>query len=217
MSTHYSGTTGAAYARRQERPLKVKAKLILRKVQPFVQPTDSVVDFGCGTGRVLSLLDAGEKVGIEVNPISRERAESFGLRTVELSDELPDAMADVVYSHHALEHTLDPLRELRGLRRILRPGGRLVLIVPADDWRVQRQVDPGDINHHLYTWTPLLLGHLLSEAGFSRPRCRVVSHGWPGRLTWTLGDLLPRAAFDLVAFLTAVALRRRELHAEAWR
>ena len=67
---------------------------------------------------------------------------------------------------------------------VLKPGGLLVLYVPVDDWRLRRQrrVDP-DVNHHLYTWTPLLLANLLREAGFADPNCRVEHRGLPGRAT----------------------------------
>jgi hypothetical protein len=60
----------------------------------------------------------------------------------------------------------------------------VALYVAIDDWRSrhQRRVDP-DINHHLYTWTPLLLANLLREAGFADPDCRSKAEGCPaGRL-----------------------------------
>jgi SAM-dependent methyltransferase len=124
-------------------------------------------------------------------------------------------MADVVISNHALEHTLAPLAELRELRRILKPGGRLVLWLPVDDWRSQRR--PGeDVNHHLYTWTPLLLRNLLDEAGFEVRECRVVTHAWP-RFHEFLFSRLPRPAFDVLARLWAVLRRRRQVMALAER
>jgi SAM-dependent methyltransferase len=129
--------------------------------------------------------------------------------------ELDDAMADVVISNHALEHTLAPLEELRELRRILKPGGRLVLWLPLDDWR--RQSKPHeDINHHLYTWTPLLLHNLLDEAGFEVRECRVVAHAWP-QFHELLFRRLPRRAFDALARAWAVLRRHRQLMALAER
>ena len=153
-----------------------------RKFQQFVSPTDTVVDFGCGAGFTLARLQAGSATGVEVNEESRRVAESIGIQTVASADLLPEQSADVVISNHCLEHTLSPLTELQRLLRVLKPGGLLVLYVPVDDWRLRRQrrVDP-DVNHHLYTWTPLLLANLLREAGFANPNCRVEHRGLPGR------------------------------------
>jgi SAM-dependent methyltransferase len=45
-------------------------------------------------------------------------------------DWLPDASVDAVYSRHALEHVEQILPLMRELHRVLRPGGRLHLVVP---------------------------------------------------------------------------------------
>ncbi len=44
-----------------------------------------------------------------------------------------DGMYDFVLSSHMLEHTADPLRTLAEWRRVLRPGGTLVMILPHRD------------------------------------------------------------------------------------
>jgi len=44
----------------------------LFKFQHFIQPTDSVVDFGCGGGFLLAELVCGRRVGVDVNPSARE-------------------------------------------------------------------------------------------------------------------------------------------------
>ena len=72
--------------------------------------------------------------------------------------------------------TLAPLDELRELRRLLKPGGRPVLWVPLDRASQRASPDPADVNHHLYTWTPLLLGNLLTEADYAVREVAVASH-----------------------------------------
>jgi SAM-dependent methyltransferase len=171
-----------------------------------------VVDFG-GGGYLLARLPAAEKVGVDPSPYARGEANRQGIESAASLDDLPEAWADVVVSNHALEHTLAPLDELRAIRRVLRPGGRLVLVVAIDDWRAQRWPDPHDQNHHLYTWTPLLLGSLLVEAGLELDSVRVVTRAWHPRVT-------PRVPGPLrvpVDWLVAVLLRRREIHALAVR
>lgn len=217
VSGRYRGGLGDAYFRYQQQDAKVKGMLRHRKLARYVRAGDAVVDFGCGDGSLLVTLDARERIGVDVNPRNLERAAERGLRVCPSTDDLPSASVDLVMTHHALEHTLSPLDELRGLRRVLRPGGRAVLVVPIDDWRVQREADRADVNHHLYTWTPLLFAHLLGEAGFAVDQCRVVHHALPGRLTAPLARALPARAFDVMARLVAFAVKRREIVALAHR
>jgi SAM-dependent methyltransferase len=211
-ASHYSGEAGAEYLAYQRRYGELGARLNLFKFAPHVRPGDAVVDFGCGIGALLERLDAATKTGVEVSEPARREAQSSGLRVVAMVAELEEASADVVISNHALEHTVSPLAELRELRRVLKPGGKLVLWLPIDDWRAQRR-PRSDPNHHLYTWTPLLLANLLEEAGYAVEECRVVTHAWPPA-TARLARL-PRPLFDLLARTWAVLRRRRQVMAVA--
>jgi SAM-dependent methyltransferase len=212
VGRHYSGGPGAEYLDYQRGFGELGARLNLFKFEGHVRADDSVVDFGCGIGALLEQLPAGSKCGVEVSEPARREAQARGLRVVASVSELESECADVVISNHALEHTLAPLDELRDLRRVLRPGGKLVLWLPVDDWRSQRRPRP-DPNHHLYTWTPLLLSNLLEEAGFEVRECRVVAHAWPPFTAfWARG---PRPLFDLLARFWAVARRRRQVAAIA--
>jgi SAM-dependent methyltransferase len=184
VSARYLGRQGTAYHRHYQPLAAALGEANARKFQRFVGPGDAVVDFGCGPGFTLARLQSGRAIGIEVNEESRRFAESLGIQTVTSSDLLAEESADVVISNHCLGHTLSPLEELQKLHRVLRPGGTIVPYVPIDDWRSRHQcrVDP-DINHHLYTWTPLLLANLLREAGFADPDCVSNTEGSPaGRL-----------------------------------
>jgi len=215
VGRHYRGELGEEYFGWQGRGNDLCAEIEVPKFAPHVSERDTVVDFGCGGAALLAILPAGERIGIEPNPPARGAGEARGVRMVASPGELEDSIADVVISNHALEHTLSPLDELRELRRILKPGGRLVLWLPLDDWRTQRK-PRSDENHHLFTWTPLLLANLLEEAGFTVRECRVVAHAWP-QFHELLFRRLPRPAFDALARGWAVLRRHRQLMALAER
>jgi SAM-dependent methyltransferase len=103
----------------------------------------------------------------------------------------------VVISNHALEHCRDPFRELVEMKRVLRPGGRAVLILPLEDWRRSRHFRRNDINRHLYGWTPLLIANLVTEAGFEVRDVSIVRHAYPPGVG-LLWPILPESMFDII-------------------
>ena len=216
VGRHYSGDAGAAYFSWQNAMSgEVGGRLNARKFNPHLRRDATVVDFGCGAGYMLEQLRVRERIGIEPALPAREAALSRGLHVVESARDLPAESVDAVVSNHALEHTLGPLQELRDLSGLLKPNGQLRLWVPIDDWRAQTDAMAADGNHHLYTWTPLLMRNLLEEAGLTVSTVRVVTHAWPPH-TARLASL-PQPAFDVLCNLWSRVRRRRQLEAVAQR
>ncbi len=214
VSTHYVGDMGARYARTVQRHRRLEGALNRDKFARYVGSSDRVLDFGCAGGDLLLALEPGERIGIEVNPITRSEAEQAGINVSASLATIADESIDVVVSNHVLEHVLSPHEALRGLRRVLRPHGRLVICVPADDWRNDSTWQPGDSNNHVFAWTPLTLGNLLVEAGF-RPESVAMRHrAWP-RYYVRLHSLLPSWAWEALCYVWAVIRRRREILAVA--
>ncbi|WP_092787770.1 class I SAM-dependent methyltransferase [Rhodospira trueperi] len=151
----------------------------LIKFEPFLTPDDRVVDFGCGGGFLLANMNCQEKVGVEVNPTARQAAEGHGLKVVASLAEISDGWASLIVSNHALEHVEHPFAVASEMLRVLEPGGRVVIVVPCDHYRVD--FDPSDINQHLYSWSPMNLGNLFKHAGFEVEQCGLFIHTWPRR------------------------------------
>jgi len=215
VSKHYEAQ-GADYFAYQVKDADIAARISITRFAPYIGPQDRLVDFGCGTGWLLRLAEAREKLGIEPNPAAREYAASQGIDTVPSPSDIEDGWADVVMSNHALEHSLSPFTELQELYRILRPGGRLVIGLPLDDWRqkAQRDVDGTDPNHHLFTWTPLLLTNLLQEAGFTVQSAKAFTYLQP-YYNEQLFPRLPRPVFDALARVFGSIKRYRQVFAVA--
>jgi len=183
------------------------------KFLPFVAPTDSVLEFGCGGGWLLKGIDARRKIGVEPNPIARDVCARNGIGVYASISEVPDRQFTRIITNHFLEHLPDPVQSLRELRDLLDPDGRLVVVVPIDDWRVQKRLDE-DVDQHLQTWTPPLLANTLTEAGFISLSVTVLTHAWP--IAWDrLSTTLPPSLFDALCRVWAIVFKRRQLIAVA--
>lgn len=166
------------------------------KFVQHVSGDSKVLDFGCGGGFLLKNLECSRRIGVEVNPAAAETARKNGLEVYGSVEEVPDESVDVIISNNALEHTLEPLKELKSLYRKLQVGGKIVFVVPCES--ISYSYRPNDVNHHLYSWSPMCIGNLFSEAGFHVIESRPYIHKWPPkyRLISRLGG---RALFDLAA------------------
>jgi len=103
------------------------------QVMAHARPGAAIVDFGAGTGTFAQRLTmAGYAVRcVELDPVLRHRLAAAGLGVYALTEEVPPASLDYIYSLNVLEHIEDDLGALRELRSRLKPGGRLMLYVPA--------------------------------------------------------------------------------------
>ena len=209
-SDHYD----SSYFAWQNANIEVKTKIKARRFAPYIRSTDVVVDFGCAGGGMLAALPGARKIGVELNDVARESAiKEHGLEAYKSLDVTPDHVADVIVSNHTLEHLASPYEALRQLRSKLSPGGKLVLVLPIDDWRAQRRWNPADINRHLYTWSPMNLGNLLDEAGWHPTEMRVIRRTlMRGFATFAK---FPRPIFEAVSWGFSVLRHRQELLAVA--
>lgn len=109
-----------------------------------LRPTDHVLDVGCGPGTITQGLAAhvplGRVVGLDssasvIAAAAADIAKSPAHLTFEVGDvyalDHPDHSFHVVHAHQVLQHVDDPVRALREMRRVCRPGG-LVAARDAD-------------------------------------------------------------------------------------
>src|SRR5215213_5457306 len=125
-----------------------------------VRPGERVLDLGCGAGRFVAVLrEAGaDPVGVELAQAALDRARrnvsGADLRLVapDGSLPLPHGEFDVVWCSEVLEHVPDTIALLTEVRRVLKPGGRLLVTVP-DHGRLKRALIA--LVHHEAHYDPL--------------------------------------------------------------
>lgn len=128
-----------------------------------------ILDFGCGTGAFLPALERFGAVsavdGDEAAVAFCHRRGRTEARHVAAGARLPfaDASFDLVTTLDVVEHIQDDITALRELRRVMRPGGALLVTVPAF---MLLWGDQDEISHHFRRYTDASLRRSLRSAGF---------------------------------------------------
>lgn len=130
-----------------------RRNLFARLLDPGLKPDSArILDVGTSTGtnlRLLTDLGFSHVVGVELNPSAAEFArQKTGVEVlVADSTALPfeDCEFDCVFATDVIEHIEDDEAALKELARVLRPGGKLIITVPAfmSLWGLQ-----DDLSHH---------------------------------------------------------------------
>ena len=148
-----------------------------------------LLEVGFGNGQtLLNLAARGWQVeGVDFDPVAVQNARAKGL-SVHLGElveqHYPDEHFEAVIMSHVIEHVHDPVRLLRECHRILKPGGRLVVITPnIDGWGHRRfgadwrGLEPPR-HLQLFTWGALY--QLAGCAGFVKLRLTTSMRAVPG-------------------------------------
>lgn len=111
--------------------------LVHEVFQPLIKPDATVVDLGCGFGEFLRHVTCARRIGVDVNTLAAARLAADGVEfhqsPIDRLAFLPTGSVDLVFSSNVLEHLPDKCvvdAVLLEARRILRPGGEIVLMGP---------------------------------------------------------------------------------------
>jgi ubiquinone/menaquinone biosynthesis C-methylase UbiE len=151
----------------------------------FTAGAAAVLDLGCGDGTYLPSLaaTAGDLYAADRSAVAIERARlrcaSAKFVNIGPGQRIPldDNIFDRVWFCDTLEHVVDTQTVLSEIRRVLRPGGELLVVTPDHPRRLrlrlafsgwERHFDP--FSPHLRFYTARSLGSALVDCGFERPR-----------------------------------------------
>jgi len=104
-----------------------------------LRPEHSLLDAGCGAGSLLQRLSCAEAYGVDLSPTMALRARNLlgdDVKIVQGDIEhlpFPDARFDRVVASSLLSHVLHPDTVMSELRRVTKPGGRIVISISDED------------------------------------------------------------------------------------
>jgi 2-polyprenyl-3-methyl-5-hydroxy-6-metoxy-1,4-benzoquinol methylase len=189
-----------------------------------------LVDIGCAGGLLLLSAQVAEDSyncghpprihvrGVSIDPNERRETE----RNVGCPVADPEAAADswpqwaqIVTALNVIEHVDDPVGLLVNIRRLLQPGGMLIIDVPNNliasaKARLSGKWSVLDLGEHINHFTPATLDRLVSVAGFSRVR------RLPGLLRWVDAPGTAMTASRVARWMiarTAMTLSGGRIHA----
>ncbi|ESQ93565.1 ArsR family transcriptional regulator [Asticcacaulis sp. AC460] len=163
------------------------------------QPYQNLVDLGTGSGRMLTLLAGRAKTatGVDLSQhmlnLARSRTHEAGLKSVEfrhgdISDtRLPAGCADLVIVHQVLHFLSDPRQAVAEAGRLLKPGGRLLIVDFAHhDLEIMRE----KYNHRRLGVAEGDMAAWLGAAGLTPATIQHMKPETPGGLTVTIWTAL---------------------------
>ncbi len=115
-----------------------------------LSPGERLLEIGCGRGDFLA---AFERIGLKVSGLDRDLSTDETARILDIKhcdltkDTFPfaDESFDVVYHKSVIEHVYDPLPLMQESLRVLKPGGKLIILTP--DWQTQFKIFYEDFTH----------------------------------------------------------------------
>ena len=163
-----------------------KRQLVTELLDP-PSPSRRCLDIGCGGGAMLAAAaQHGGAVGMDLSTRALQHARARGLTALLRAEGASVPLASGVFSRvlalDVIEHHAQPELLLKEIARVLAPGGRIIVTVPAFQW-MWSYAD--DVLGHYRRYTKGRLADELKAAGFVLVRTTYF-HSWLLPIAWTV-------------------------------
>ncbi|MHB1167120.1 MAG: class I SAM-dependent methyltransferase [Carboxydocellales bacterium] len=153
------------------------AKQDTKHFKKYLNKEAKILEIGCASGDYLvHLRDFGgwDAYGIELSSYAVDKAKKeyqLNIQEGTLFDtSFENNEFDLVIMRHVLEHIPNINETLQEIKRILKPKGKIMIIVPNVD-TIETKVFGSywwyDIPRHFYNFSPKTVGHIMKKNGFS--------------------------------------------------
>lgn len=199
----YSGTDNLEIMKEAVNYNRFLRRLILK----YARGGDLILDFGAGIGTFASWVgrQGYDVCCLEVDGAQARIIAQQNLQVLTSLSDTRDETYDYVYSLNVLEHIEDDAQALRDIFRVVKPGGRVLLYLPALQIlfsSMDRKVG------HFRRYRKSSLKQLAVESGFTVAKCRYADslgvfatlvYKWFGDESGDL-SMAPLVLYDRIAF-----------------
>jgi len=162
------------------------------RVAAFFEPNARVLEIGAGTGeQALELKRRGfDVVAIEIADSNYAGERQFPIANYDGRHiPLPDASVDIVFSSNVLEHVPDLVQMHAEIRRVLKPSGYCIHVLPTHVWRLWQTL-AGFPDAAVYSMS--VLPQLIPRAAPGRTELRRLGNAWYRCLRYIAGHIVQR-------------------------
>jgi len=144
-------------------------------VKPYLDHSHKCLELGCASGYFLATIrdTVAHVSGIETHKLLSAYCRNIGINTYESLEKCGDAQFDRVFMFFLLEHIGDPVQYLHSVDRVMKPGGKLFIVVPNVNDALMSLYDIPAFKDfyftpaHQYYYTKETLTAMLKKAGMS--------------------------------------------------
>jgi len=166
-----------------------------------IKDNSRILEIGCSGGALLKNLKSQgfkELFGVDISEVAIELCRKRGIENVQTKDGVDtrymDSAFDLIIASDVLEHIETDAIALKEWYRVLRPGGILIVFVPAFNFLWSNH---DDLNHHYRRYGKKQLNEKLIQAGFGIIRSSF----------WNFVFLIPVA---IVSFMGSIFLKKED-------
>jgi 2-polyprenyl-3-methyl-5-hydroxy-6-metoxy-1,4-benzoquinol methylase len=173
-------------------------KARIEALKQVLGPSKKLLDIGCASGAFLYSVKShvSECVGMEFNSENVRFVEKkLGIKVhsegIEATS-LPPGDFDIITAFQVLEHVDDPVRFLKGVYKLLKPGGTICIEVPniqdvlLSVYKVKPYADFWFRDPHVFNYSPATLTTVLRKAGFAGKIKTIQLYNFVNHLNWLL-------------------------------
>ena len=165
------------------------------RINRLLTGSETVLDFGCSTGHLLTNIQGqAEKVyGHEVNTKEIEfcrKQLGLDVDNRDLFERFEEGLFDYITMIYVLEHIADPIDLLTQLQKLLKPNGKLIILLPNAADALLNFYDIPDFRQfyfcleHLYYFTPATIGRVFKASGLQGTVETIQEYPISNHLNW---------------------------------